>query len=432
MTSADIPADRASFRAGAPSDRTANRGVMPLMVGAALAVGCLAMPIAYALIAFQGAWFKALRPTVAGHIALIATANVIVMLAAIATTGRLDRKLANVFAWTLVAHGAAALIILVGRQWYSIPILLSGVIASSALGSAFAIARQRKLALRVGVIGPRHAIMQDPAFDCAVIADPSQSVRRYDVIVMTSGEGLSAAWLPTLASALLAGKRVRHVSEFLEETRGRLSIQHFDLDQLPEGGLASYRTRKRVVDLLCVAVITPLALPLLAVGCFAVLVTMGRPILFIQSRIGQGGRPFRMLKLRTMRSVDPGLGAQATVANDARVTPVGRWLRRFRIDEIPQLWNVVAGDMSFIGPRPEWTALAEGFSAQEPAYTFRHLVRPGITGWAQVKGRPAADLAETRVKLGYDLFYVKHLSFSLDLQILLRTVWTLLAGGGVR
>jgi len=88
--------------------------------------------------------------------------------------------------------------------------------------------------------------------------------------------------------------------------------------------------------------------------------------------------------------------------------------------------------MSFIGPRPEWTVLADSFAAQERTYTFRHLVRPGITGWAQVKGAPAADLAETRVKLGYDLFYLKHLSFSLDLQILLRTTWTLLAGGGVR
>jgi lipopolysaccharide/colanic/teichoic acid biosynthesis glycosyltransferase len=114
------------------------------------------------------------------------------------------------------------------------------------------------------------------------------------------------------------------------------------------------------------------------------------------------------------------------------VTPLGRILRRFRIDELPQLANVLRGEMSVIGPRPEWEPLAEAFERQEPKYAVRRLVRPGITGWAQVRAGPAADLAETRVKLAYDLFYLKNMSFALDLQILWRTGWTLLVGGGAR
>jgi len=181
-----------------------------------------------------------------------------------------------------------------------------------------------------------------------------------------------------------------------------------------------------------ITILLPLTAPILAVASMAVFGAMGRPIFFIQSRVGLGGREFQMVKLRTMTAGAADGAVAATVRNDPRVTPLGRWLRRFRIDEIPQFWNVLIGDMSLVGPRPEWTALAGVLEAQEPTFAFRHVVRPGITGWAQVKAGPAADLAETRVKLGYDLFYIKHLSFSLDLQILFRTVWVLATGGGVR
>ncbi len=415
-----------------PAARRLERWMTPLLALGATVVGGLLMPPLYGLVAFHGDWAKVVRPPAPAHIAFISAANMVVMLSAITLNGRLDRKLAGVFTRTLVTHGAVAFIILVTRQWYSIPILLTGVFASSVLGSLVALIRHRNVTPRIGIIGPPHAIMLDAGLDCTRIESPAEPVRRFDLLVMTSADELPAAWLPMLARALLAGKRVRHVSEFLEEARGSISLEHFDLDQLPEGGLTSYRTRKRLLDLFCVVVILPAALPLVLLGGLGVLLTMGRPVLFVQPRVGLGGKVFRMIKLRTMRVADPAARPGATSLHDPRVTPLGRWLRRFRIDEIPQLWNVVTGDMSFIGPRPEWTTLAETFSAQEPAYNFRHLVRPGITGWAQVRVGPAADLSETRVKLGYDLFYIKRFSFSLDLQILVRTVWTLIAGGGAR
>lgn len=139
-----------------------------------------------------------------------------------------------------------------------------------------------------------------------------------------------------------------------------------------------------------------------------------------------------MYKLRTMRdSADNRVGT-ATSIGDNRVTKAGQILRRFRIDELPQLWNVLKGDMSLIGPRPEQEGLSYAYISSVPSFAYRSLVRPGITGWAQVNAGYAANLEESRVKLSYDLFYVKNISFSLDIQIVLRTVFTILGGAGVR
>jgi lipopolysaccharide/colanic/teichoic acid biosynthesis glycosyltransferase len=190
--------------------------------------------------------------------------------------------------------------------------------------------------------------------------------------------------------------------------------------------------RKRALELAVVIILGLPALVLLGAGCLIVRATMGRPIFFVQQRVGQGGRVFRMYKLRTMfvpGSVEAGV---ATSKADPRVTPVGRWLRRFHVDELPQLWNVLIGDMSLVGPRPEQPALAEDYRLQIPAFAYRLMVRPGISGWAQVRTGYAADIAETKVKLGYDLFYLKNFSFALDLQILMRTLVILVTGGGVR
>ena len=231
---------------------------------------------------------------------------------------------------------------------------------------------------------------------------------------------------------MMAGKPVRHVAEYLEEEQGVVSIEHFHLDHLPIGGLTSYRIRKRVLDIGLTVLALPIVLPLLLMGALAIWASMGRPIIFIQQRVGLGGRTFKMYKLRTMRPSGPGGSQNATVKGDLRVTSVGVWLRRFRIDELPQLWNVLKGDMSLIGPRPEQPVLTERYCEDLPAFAYRSLVRPGITGWAQVRAGYAADLEETRIKLGYDLFDLKNVSFSLDLQILLRTIGTLVLGGGVR
>jgi lipopolysaccharide/colanic/teichoic acid biosynthesis glycosyltransferase len=196
-------------------------------------------------------------------------------------------------------------------------------------------------------------------------------------------------------------------------------------------GLTWRRNGKRLFDIVVSVTLIPIALPLVAGAGLAILLTMGQPVLFRQARVGLGGRQFMILKLRTMRP-DSAAGQIATAVGDTRVTPTGRWLCRFHVDELPQLWNVIVGEMSLIGPRPEQPALTEAYVRETPTFAYRQLMRPGITGWAQVRAGYAADLAETRVKLRHDLFYLENCSFRLDLEICGRTIWALFSGAGVR
>ncbi|HTQ30546.1 MAG TPA: exopolysaccharide biosynthesis polyprenyl glycosylphosphotransferase [Opitutaceae bacterium] len=171
------------------------------------------------------------------------------------------------------------------------------------------------------------------------------------------------------------------------------------------------------------------ALPL-SLAALAVKAGDGGSIFFIQTRIGKNHRPFRLFKLRTMRASQPDDGAAYTQKNDPRITPVGRFLRVSRLDELPQLWNVLRGDMSLIGPRAEWDRLVEDYERQIPCYYFRHLVKPGITGWAQVNYPYGANLEDTVRKLEYDLYYIRHFSFVLDASIVLKTIHIMLFGKG--
>jgi lipopolysaccharide/colanic/teichoic acid biosynthesis glycosyltransferase len=180
---------------------------------------------------------------------------------------------------------------------------------------------------------------------------------------------------------------------------------------------------KGTVDLIAsFALLTALSPLLLAVGILLFL-TMGRPILFRQRRAGRYGRPFIVYKFRTMTDER---GAQGQpMADRERLTRVGRLLRLFSIDELPQLWNVLRGDMSLVGPRPLLMQYLERYSAEEMQ---RHEVKPGITGWAQVNGRNATSWQE---KFALDVWYVENWTLTLDARILVRTLWTVLAGEGV-
>jgi lipopolysaccharide/colanic/teichoic acid biosynthesis glycosyltransferase len=157
----------------------------------------------------------------------------------------------------------------------------------------------------------------------------------------------------------------------------------------------------------------------------------GRPVFFRQERVGRDGRRFILFKFRTMRQrVDQGHEDIYTRKGDRRITSVGRWLRKLRLDEVPQLWNALKGDISLIGPRPEWSKCAERYEQTIPFYHFRHLVKPGITGWAQVNypyGESNEDAVE---KLKYDLYYIRHYSLKLDAMIVLKTLYTMLFGKG--
>ena len=186
---------------------------------------------------------------------------------------------------------------------------------------------------------------------------------------------------------------------------------------------------KRASDLALAFFGLLLAAPLLLVGAVAVWLEDRGPPLFLQTRIGKNHVPFRLVKLRTMR-VAQAAGELYTRPGDARITRIGGFLRATRLDELPQLWNVLRGDMSLIGPRAEWDRLVENYEREISCYHFRHLVKPGITGWAQVNYPYGANLEDTVRKLEYDLYYIRHFSFVLDASIILKTIHIMLFGKG--
>lgn len=175
-----------------------------------------------------------------------------------------------------------------------------------------------------------------------------------------------------------------------------------------------------------------ICLPILPVLMIAVRLSSPGPIFFRQLRVGLRGKPFEVIKFRTMRQDAEKNGAQWAKKNDSRVTPIGRFMRKTRLDEIPQLWNVLKGDMGFVGPRPERPEFVEWLNSEIPFYELRHIIRPGLTGWAQVRYGYGATLEETKHKLEYDLYYVKHMSVGLDLLVIFETVKTILLRRGAQ
>ncbi len=187
---------------------------------------------------------------------------------------------------------------------------------------------------------------------------------------------------------------------------------------------------KRGVDIAFVVLASALVLPILGLIALAIKIEGGGPILFCQTRVGIGGSAFKLYKFRTMRT-DTSFQDLYTRENDPRITRVGNFLRRFRFDELPQLWNVLRGEMSLIGPRAEWDILVNQYERAIPYYNFRHLVRPGITGMAQVFFRYGASVDDAEQKLEYDLYYVQNYSLLLDFKILLKTVYVVFSSKGL-
>ena len=266
------------------------------------------------------------------------------------------------------------------------------------------------------------------------------------------------AWNPNSDTPLPACDGVvldRHVRGSDERTRllGELKMQHLRLysveavaeltsgrKMLPTAGDSlweidndpSYDRAKRLIDVVTVITLAPVWLPLAAGVAMAVRFDSKGPALYSQPRVGRDGQVFTLWKFRSMVHGLQAPGVHFAQAEDPRITRVGRFLRRSRLDELPQLFNVLMGHMSLIGPRPEQTAFVRDFATTIPSYPYRHLVRPGLTGWAQVQQGYADSADTTRIKLSYDLYYVAHYSLALDLLIAAKTVKTVCTGFGAR
>lgn len=195
----------------------------------------------------------------------------------------------------------------------------------------------------------------------------------------------------------------------------------------------TYDVAKRVLDIALTLLTLPLWLPLCLLAALAIKLDSPGPVLFSQVRTGLAGQSFRLWKLRSMyHSASEEDATRPAQPGDQRVTRVGRLLRRSRIDELPQLWNVLRGDMTLIGPRPEQDVFVQKFAQRIPSYPYRHLVRPGLTGWAQVQQGYTEGEEQTAIKLSYDLYYVAHYSLALDVLIAYKTARIVLTGFGAR
>jgi sugar transferase (PEP-CTERM system associated) len=240
-----------------------------------------------------------------------------------------------------------------------------------------------------------------------------------------------------LVRCRMRGIEVLDFHSFYERVTGRLPVSLLDEGWLlASGGTLHSRWRraiKRAIDLVATTLLAILALPIALVTAIAIKLDSEGPIFYSQDRVGLDGTVFRVYKFRSMRQdAERATGAVWAAQGDPRVTRVGRIIRRLRIDELPQLLNVIMGEMSLIGPRPERPEIVSKIVEAMPLYEYRHFVRPGLTGWAQVCYPYGASIEDAREKLAYDLYYIKNWSLTLDLQIMLQTSKVVLFGRGAR
>lgn len=259
-------------------------------------------------------------------------------------------------------------------------------------------------------------------------------VDKIERIVVSLADRRGCMPVRELLQLRLAGIAVEDAHTIYERITGRILLDHLSPSWLilSEGfGKSPFlMITKRILDIAVALFALVVSLPITALVALAIFLESGRPILFRQSRVGFGGREFTVLKFRSMRQ-DTAMWSYAKVG-DRRVTRVGKIIRKLRFDEIPQFWNVLRGEMSLVGPRPEMAFFAHLLEEKLPFFTLRHTVRPGITGWAQIKYRYGETEEDAKVKLELDLFYIKHLSIFLDLAIILETVKVVLLGRGAR
>ncbi|XKH58863.1 exopolysaccharide biosynthesis polyprenyl glycosylphosphotransferase [Halomonas sediminis] len=261
---------------------------------------------------------------------------------------------------------------------------------------------------------------------------PSLGEARVDGVVADLCDDLPPEWERFLADCMLHRIPVYHATTTYEWLTGRVQLGH--LYESRYGSLQpdeGYEVIKRCLDLLTVLLTLPLTLPLMVITTVAIRLESPGSVIFTQQRMGFQCRPFTVYKFRSMFTDQQGM--DYTESNeDPRITRVGKVIRKYRVDELPQLFNVLKGDMSLIGPRPESMDLANWYQNDVPFFHYRHVVRPGISGWAQVEQGYAAEVDGMNQKLEYDFYYIKNISFWLDLLIVIRTIRTVLTGFGSR
>jgi lipopolysaccharide/colanic/teichoic acid biosynthesis glycosyltransferase len=296
----------------------------------------------------------------------------------------------------------------------------------------------RLSSVRIGLlpVGSTWRLRDMPGIEWVELTSPLAPRPTLDAIVADLRADHPPEWQRFIADSVLAGRQVFHVKQVIEDLTGRVEIEHLSENTL--GSLNpndAYLKVKQVLDVLAAAGVLLVSFPvLLLVGLLVRLDSPG-PALFRQQRVGYRGRVFTVYKFRTMRWQENEKASREkaiTRDGDDRITRLGKFLRRSRVDELPQVINILRGEMSWIGPRPEAVPLSQWYTDELPFYRYRHIVRPGITGWAQVNKGHVADIHNVLEKLHYDFYYIKNFSPWLDILITLKTIRTMITGFGAK
>ena len=351
----------------------------------------------------------------------------------------------STLAW---AMGASVVALVLNR------LIVGGLLGAAAfrrrvlvLGAGSRADRLRKLGERPesGFVIVGYVAMTEnvPVVDEAITRSAIHNLTRFvenlgvSEVVLALEERRNALPLKDLLRIKTAGVHVNEFSTFLERETGRVDLDTLNPSWLIfSDGFSSGRVlsgaAKRAFDVIASSLLLVLTAPVIVIFALLVKLDSRGPAFFRQVRVGLYGQPFELIKLRSMRTDAEAAGAQWASKDDPRVTRIGRFIRKTRIDELPQTWSVLKGEMSFVGPRPERPEFVSGLEEELPYYAERHMVKPGITGWAQINYPYGASMEDSRHKLEYDLYYAKNYTPFLDLLILLQTIRVVLWHEGAR
>lgn len=339
-----------------------------------------------------------------------------------------------------LSYTVLLLAFILGRLQYSRILLISSFFVNMLLFFLIYSRHDRSDNLKIGIVpmGNYQSLLDASGATWQIIEAPDVSVDHLDAVAVDLRSDLPDAWERRLAEFALQNLPVYHSKHLLESLTGQVELEHLSENSFGTlSPLHAYMSFKHVADWLAAVIGLVVLSPILLIIAVVVRLDSPGPILFRQIRIGYQGRPFKVFKFRTMtvalqQAGDAALEAAKTKEGDRRITRPGAFLRQSRLDELPQLLNVAKGEMSWIGPRPEAEILSRWYEDEIPFYPYRHIVRPGITGWAQVNQGHVAEVAEVKSKLYYDFYYIRHFSPWIDLLIVARTIRTMLTGFGAR
>jgi lipopolysaccharide/colanic/teichoic acid biosynthesis glycosyltransferase len=348
------------------------------------------------------------------------------------------RRSAVILPSALTGHGVVVVWFVLTRFPYDRVGLAAGFLLHVALLYLLYVYAERNVRRRIAVVpfGDTRLVEEIGGVDWVMLERPRLGdTRTCKAIVADFRAELPDAWEAFLADAALAGRIVYQVKQLSESLTGRV-----ELEQLSENSFGSlvpargYFYFKGFADFLVALLILPLVLPLMAGIAVAIRLEGRGSVLFRQSRVGHAGKIITVYKFRTMRCAEAEVERDSakTKVGDDRITRVGQSLRKLRLDELPQIINILKWEMSWIGPRPEAEILSQWYTREIPFYRYRHVVKPGISGWAQVNQGHVAEVDEVHRKLQYDFYYIKYFSPWLDILILFRTIKTMLTGWGAR